>query len=197
MTGPPDHCGERSGHKLTASAGSVASAPEHSPVIEPDRKSLIMTASLTPHLNFDGNAREALTFYATVLGTQPAIRTYGELGMPAGLPDVDKVVWGQVATADGVRIMAYDVPTQRANGAPAQAGATRRENGLTVTDQPYFLALSSATLDDAEKLWASLVVGATVLEPLAASAWSAGFGMLTDSFGVTWVIDVQSGDDYS
>ncbi|WP_127476370.1 VOC family protein [Microbacterium sulfonylureivorans] len=156
-----------------------------------------MTRSLAPHLNFDGNARDALSFYGTVLGAEPVIRTYGEFGMPAGLPDTDKVVWGQVATRDGVRIMAYDVPTQQTDRAATQHGATRRENGLTVTDQPYFLALSSATLDDAAALWNTLTVGATVLEPLAASAWSAGFGMLTDSFGVTWVIDVQSADDYS
>lgn len=156
-----------------------------------------MSASLAPHLNFDGIARQALTFYAGVFGTVPAIRTYGEFGMPAGLPDSDKVVWGQVATNGGVRIMAYDVPTQSTDGATTQAGATRRENGLTITDQPYFLALSSATLDDAEKLWDALSVGATVLESLAPSAWSAGFGMLTDSFGVTWVIDVQGGDDHS
>jgi PhnB protein len=156
-----------------------------------------MTATLTPHLNFHGNAREALAFYAAALGTEFAIRTYGEFGMPAGLPDTDKVVWGQVATADGVRIMAYDVPTQQEEGATSQPGATRRENGLTVTNQPYFLALSSATLDDATALWDALAEGATVLEPLAASAWSAGFGMLTDPFGVTWIIDVLSPDDHS
>lgn len=156
-----------------------------------------MTATLTPHLNFHGNAREALAFYALALGTEAAIRTYGEFGMPAGLPDTDKVVWGQVATSDGVRIMAYDVPAQQADGPAIQAGATRRENGLTVTDQPYFLALSSATLEDATALWDALAAGATVLEPLAASAWSAGFGMLTDSFGVTWVVDVRGGDDHS
>ncbi len=156
-----------------------------------------MTASLAPHLNFDGNARAALAFYAGVLGTEPVIRTYGDFGMPAGHPDSDKVVWGQVGTNDGVRIMAYDVPNQRAGGPTAQPGATRRENGLTITDQPYFLALSSATLDDATTLWAALSVGATVLEPLSASEWSAGFGMLTDAFGVTWVLDVQNSDDRS
>lgn len=153
-----------------------------------------MSASLVPHLNFDGNAREALTFYAKVFGVEPAVRTYGEFGMPAGLPDTDKVVWGQVATGTGLRLMAYDVPTQQVGGAPTQPGETRRENGMTVTDQSCFLALSSETLEDASILWDALAAGATVLEPLAASAWSAGFGMLTDSFGVTWIIDVQSGE---
>ncbi|PPF80561.1 bleomycin resistance protein [Subtercola sp. Z020] len=151
-----------------------------------------MTASLAPHLNFDGTAREALDFYAGVLGTQAVIRTYSEFGMPAGLPDSDKVVWGQVTSGDGVRIMAYDVPSQQAAGSASQPGSTRRENGLTVTDQAYFLALSSASLAEVSALWDALAVDATVLEPLAASAWSAGFGMLTDRFGVTWVVDVQS-----
>jgi PhnB protein len=156
-----------------------------------------MTASLAPHLNFAGNAREALSFYARVLGTEAAIRTYGEFGMPAGLPDTDKVVWGQVVSRDGVRIMAYDVPNQQGGGAALQSGTTRRENGLTVTGQAYFLALSSDTLENATALWDALAEGATVLEPLAASAWSAGFGMLTDAFGVTWVLDVQSADAHS
>jgi PhnB protein len=146
-----------------------------------------MTSSLVPHLNFAGNAREALTFYGSVLDADPVVRTYGEVGMPAGLPDTDKIVWGQVASADGVRIMAYDVPGQ---DAPRQPGATRRADHTTLTDQSCFLALSSATLEEATALWERLLVGAEVVEPLAASAWSAGFGMLTDRFGVTWVVDV-------
>jgi PhnB protein len=148
-----------------------------------------MTTTLVPHLNFHGTAREALDFYGTVLGAEPVVRTYGELGMPAGLPDTDKVVWGQVASADGVRVMAYDVP--QAEPTARQPGSTRRADGVTLTDQPYFLALSSATLEDATALWDRLAAGATVVEPLAASAWSAGFGMLTDRFGVTWVVDVR------
>lgn len=187
----------RTGQKLTASAGRVLLTGKANRLFIWNRKPFIMTATLTPHLNFTGNAREALTFYAKALGTEAAIRTYGEFGMPAELPDANKVVWGQVATSDGIRIMAYDVPTQQTDGAAAQPGDTRRENGLTITDQPYFLALSSSTLEDATDLWDALGAGATVLEPLAASAWSAGFGMLTDAFGVTWIIDVQSAEDHS
>jgi PhnB protein len=185
----------RTGQKVTASVGSLF-LPAANRFLIWNRKTFIMTATLTPHLNFDGNAREALIFYAEAFGTEAAIRTYGEFGMPAELPDADKVVWGQVATRDGVRIMAFDVPTQQADGAAPQPGATRRKNGVTITDQSYFLALSSSTLEDATALWDALGAGATVLEPLAASAWSAGFGMLTDPFGVTWIIDVQSTENH-
>ena len=146
-----------------------------------------MSATPVTHLNFHGDARAALEFYAAAFGGQSIVRTYGDFGMPAGLPDSDKVVFGQVVAANGFTVMAYDVPGQPS--APA-AGTTRRENGTTITDQSFFLALNADTLEEANDYWTALDDGATVVEPLAASAWSAGFGMLTDKFGVTWVLSV-------
>ena len=145
-----------------------------------------MTITTTTHLNLPGTARAALDFYAEVFGGTASARTYGDVGMPAGLPDSDKVVFGQVESADGFRIMAYDIPG-RTEGFD---GGTRRANGTTVTDQPFFVSIRAADLEEATGYWARLAEGATVVEPLAASAWSAGFGMLTDRFGVTWVVDV-------
>ncbi|MCW2522290.1 MAG: hypothetical protein JWO63_625, partial [Frankiales bacterium] len=39
-----------------------------------------MTTRLNPYINFDGNARPAIEFYADVLGGTPAISTFGEFG---------------------------------------------------------------------------------------------------------------------
>jgi PhnB protein len=148
-----------------------------------------MTATPVLHLNFSGRAREALEFYACAFGGTSAVRTYGEFGMPADLPDAGRVVWGEVVAAGGFHVMAYDIPSV---GAPTEPAApfTQRENGVTITNQPFFAALRSGTLDEAQQVWDALAPGASVVEPLAASAWSPGFGMLTDRFGVTWVIDV-------
>lgn len=146
-----------------------------------------MTAAVVAHLNFTGEARAALEYYAVVFGGRAVVRTYGDFGMPAGLPDTDRVVHGQVVGAGGFTVMAYDVPSSEA---ALQAGATRRENGTTITDRPFFLALQAATLGEAIGHWDALAEGASVVEPLAASAWSAGFGMLTDRFGVVWAISV-------
>jgi PhnB protein len=146
-----------------------------------------MSATPVIHLNFSGDARAALEFYATAFGGQSFARTYGEFGMPTGLPDTDKVVFGQVVAPNGFTVMAYDVPGA---GAGPATGSTHRENGTTVTDQSFFIALNAETLDEATGYWAALEAGATVVEPLAASAWSAGFGMLTDRFGVTWLFNV-------
>jgi len=150
-----------------------------------------MSITTTTHLNFRGDARAALEFYRTVFGGDLSIATYGDFGMPPELPGAGNVVFGQVETADGFRVMAYDIPGQ-SGGSASSAGSTRREGGVTVTDQPFFVAVRGGTLAEVQAYWAALSVGAVIVEPLAASAWSPGFGMLTDGFGVTWILDVAA-----
>ena len=150
-----------------------------------------MSITTTAHLNFRGDARAALEFYQSVFGGQVTIATYGDFGMPAGVPGADNVVFGQVETVDGFRVMAYDIPG-KPGGSAASAGSTHRENGTTVTDQPFFVSVRGETLEEVRGYWQKLSAGASIVEPLAASAWSPGFGMLTDGFGVTWILDVAA-----
>lgn len=150
-----------------------------------------MTIQTTTHLNFRGDARAALEFYQSVFGGHLVVNTYGDFGMPAEVPGSDKVVFGLVAAENGFRVMGYDVPGLT-DGPIVGGGSTRRENGTTVTDQAVFVSLSAGTLEELQGHWDALAVGAVVVEPLAASAWSAGFGMLTDRFGVTWSISVSA-----
>lgn len=150
-----------------------------------------MSIQTTTHLNFRGDARAALEFYGSVFGGRLVINTYADFGMPAGVPGADKVVFGLVAADNGFRVMGYDIPGQTEGGI-AGGGATRRENHTTVTDQALFVSISSDSIEELQGYWDGLVDGATIVEPLAASAWSAGFGMLTDRFGVTWSISVTA-----
>jgi len=150
-----------------------------------------MSIVTTTHLNFRGDARAALEFYQSVFGGQVTIATYGDFGMPAEVPGAENVVFGRVESAHGFRVMAYDIPGQT-GGSAATAGSTRRENGATLTDQPFFVAVRGDTLEEVQGHWAALSADASVVEPLAASAWSPGFGMLTDRFGVTWILDVAA-----
>lgn len=148
-----------------------------------------MAIQTTTHLNFRGDARQALAFFQSVFGGHAVIHTYADFGMPAGVPGADKVVFGLVVAENGFRIMAYDVPG-RTEGSIVGGGATRRQDHTTVTDQAVFVSIAAGTLQDLQGYWAALAVGATIVEPLAATAWSAGFGMLTDRFGVTWSVSV-------
>lgn len=149
-----------------------------------------MTIQTTTHLNFRGNARAALEFYESVFGGHTVVNTYADFGMPAGVPGADKVVFGFVAAQNGFRVMGYDIPGQT-EGSIAGGGSTRRENNTTITDQALFISIGSDSLEELQGYWNLLAVDAVIVEPLAASAWSAGFGMLTDRFGVTWSISVS------
>jgi PhnB protein len=151
-----------------------------------------MTLSTTTHLNFRGTARAALDFYRSVFGGEVTAATYADLGMPADAPGADKIVFGQLTTADGIRLMAYDVPGHDDADGSAIVGSTRREQGVTLTDRTFFQSLRGRTLEEVESTWTALAEGAEIIEPFAASAWSAGFGMLADRFGVTWVVDVEA-----
>lgn len=148
-----------------------------------------MTIKTTTHLNFRGTARQALEFYQAVFGGRLVLATYADFGMPAEAPGADRIVFGQVESDAGFRVMAYDVP-----GADAELprATTRRENGTTVTDERFFVSVRATSLDEIDGYWQKLAEGASVLEPLAPSAWTPGFGMLTDRFGVTWVLDVEA-----
>lgn len=150
-----------------------------------------MTIQTTTHLNFRGDARAALGFYQSVFGGHTVINTYADFGTPQEIPGADHVVFGLVASDNGFRVMAYDIPGE-SGGTIVGGTSTRRENNTTITDQALFVSINADTLNEAQGYWDKLADGASVVEPLAASAWSPGFGMLTDRFGVTWSVGVTT-----
>lgn len=152
-----------------------------------------MSVNAVTHLNFRGKAREALTFYHAVFGGNLAIATYADFGAPKEMPGAENVVWGQVAAASGFRVMAYDVP--EAEPTLPAAPTTRREHGMTLTQDRFFISLRSENANEIAELWAGLAEGATIVEPIGRAQWAPLFGMLTDRFGVTWILDVEANQE--
>jgi PhnB protein len=150
-----------------------------------------MSVQAVTHLNFRGDARQALAFYHSVFGGELVVATYADFGAPKTAPNADNVVWGQVAASNGFRVMAYDVPLAE-RSPQASKPSTRREHGMTITGEPFFISLRGDSADEISALWEKLAEGATVVEPLVPAQWAPLFGMLTDRFGVTWVVDVVS-----
>ncbi|QPZ38345.1 VOC family protein [Paramicrobacterium chengjingii] len=136
-----------------------------------------MTVNVTPHLNFRGQARAALEFYQSVFGGSLAVITYTDAQSVTAVDEADQVMWGQVESDAGFRVMAYDVP-----------GHTQYEPGTI----PVFVSVRGTDAVEITRYWNALATGATVIAPLAASQWAPLYGMLTDTFGVTWVLDVQA-----
>lgn len=136
-----------------------------------------MPTTTTTHLNFRGEARQALEFYGSVSGGELTIVTYGDLGAAEEPSQADQVMWGQVAAPGGFHVMAYDVQPSK----PFERG-----------QNSFYVALRSETAEENRVLWDGLADGASILQPLGAAPWSASYGMLTDRFGITWVLDVDS-----
>ncbi|WP_394553188.1 VOC family protein [Agromyces sp. MMS24-JH15] len=134
-----------------------------------------MTVTLNPYVNFDGNAREALEFYHSVFGGELLTSTFGEYGQGDG-PDADKLMHGQL-NGPGLTLMAADTPA----GVPYQ--------------QPvgFSISLSGGNDEDAtlRGYWAQLSEGATIVEPLEVAPWGDAFGMLTDRFGIGWLVNIS------
>lgn len=135
-----------------------------------------MTIAVTPHLNFRGNAREALEFYQTVFGGELSIISYADMGN-ADPTTADNVVWGQVASDGGFRVMAYDVYPQL----PYDRG-----------QDPFFVSVRGTDAPQLQEYWQRLAEGAEIRQPLESSPWAPLYGQLTDRFGVTWVLDIAA-----
>jgi len=134
-----------------------------------------MTITTTTHLNFRGNARAALAFYQAAFDGQLTIVTFGQAGQAEREDEANHVMWGQVTTASGFRVMAMDVPASR----PWHPG----ENAV-------FVAVAGHSAADITGPWEKLAAGGTVLVPLAPAQWSPLYGMLKDRFGITWIVNV-------
>jgi PhnB protein len=150
---------EQQGRQLAACFAAVAT------VRAPDRLHRVPEVAVEEAIGM-WSARAALTFYHSVFGGQITVTTYGDFGMPAELPGATKVVFGQVAADNGFRLMACDVPgpdVPVAQGAPT----TRREDGGTLTEEPFFLSVRGETVEEVGALWERLAEGATVIEAYA------------------------------
>jgi PhnB protein len=136
-----------------------------------------VSLSTTTHINLRGDARAALEHYREVFGGEMTIATYADAGAASGPDDADLVLWGQVESADGFRVMAYDVP-----------GHLPWEQGVN----GYFVSVRGSDPAVVSARWAGLSAGegASVVVPLGPAAWSPLYGMLRDRFGVVWVLDV-------
>lgn len=131
-----------------------------------------MSSTLSPYLSFRDDARQAMEFYASVLGGEPQIMTFGAMGTEG--PEADKVMHSQLTTTLGYTFMASDTP----EGMDFQEG------------QRVTLAITG---DDEEAMtgyFHALAEGGTVTLPLEKQMWGATFGMLVDRFGIAWMVNI-------
>jgi PhnB protein len=131
---------------------------------------------IEPYLFFEGRAEEAIEFYKKALGAKVEMMMRNKESPeppPSGMnAPADKIMHASF-TVDGARIMASD---GHCSGKPAFAG--------------FSLSVTKQTKQDAERAFNALADGGKVSLPLAKTFFSPAFGMLTDRFGVAWMVMV-------
>ncbi|MGO1056766.1 VOC family protein [Crossiella sp. CA198] len=133
-----------------------------------------MGTRLNPYINFGDQARAAMEFYREVLGGTLTFSTFGEYGMDAS-PEADKIMHSQLESPGGLTLMGADTP---AGMPPHQVG-----NNISV-------CLSGEDVEELSGYFAKLAVGGTVGVPLEKQVWGDHFGMVTDRFGINWMVNI-------
>ncbi|MGI9306194.1 MAG: VOC family protein [Gammaproteobacteria bacterium] len=137
------------------------------------------------YLSFNGDCEEAFNFYRSVFGGEFAVLKRFK-DMPAGGLD-DSF---QIADADAEKIMHVQLPLGKnsalmGNDMPASMG--RAESGGN-----FSIALETENMAETDKLFNGLAAGGKIAMPLSKTFWSPYFGMLSDKFGIGWMLDCSS-----
>ncbi|GGA77279.1 VOC family protein [Edaphobacter acidisoli] len=126
------------------------------------------------YLNFNGNCRQAMEFYAKCLGADLHVMPYsqGPADMPKEMKEADRVLHARLAKGAAV-IMASDCPP----AVPLQQGNN------------FSISVDCDSREEVDKLFASLGEKGKVDMPVQDMFWGDYFGMVTDQFGIGWMFN--------
>jgi PhnB protein len=129
--------------------------------------------NLQPYLFFDGKCDEALDFYKKAVGAEPKM-----LMRFSQAPDQSMVSPGSENKVMHAQVQIGDTTVLMSDG---------RCTGNT-NFQGFALTLTAKSENEADKTFNALADGGKVTMPMAKTFFSPRFGMLTDKFGVGWMV---------
>lgn len=129
--------------------------------------------TFSPYLFFSGDCAEAFALYSDVFGAEAQVMTMGEAPGDEGFPDADpSMVMHASIDLNGSMLLGSDDPTS--DGGPKSG---------------YSVAFTAPNEAEVHRIFNALADGGEVTMPIEATFWSPAFGMVTDRFGVAWMID--------
>ena len=133
--------------------------------------------AITPYLFFGGRCEEAIGFYRTALGAEVEMLMRFDESPDAAPPGMlqagfEKKVMHAAVRVRGIQLMMSD-----------GCDTTPKFDG-------FRLALSVPTEADATRSFDALADGGSVQMPLTKTFWSPCYGMVTDRFGLGWMVMV-------
>ena len=138
-------------------------------------------ATINPHINFNGNAEEAFTFYKSIFG--------GEFKKIIRFKDIASAEF-PVAEKEAHKIMHIALPIGKniliANDVPESMGRTNENENRSK------ISISAESRAEADKLYYGLSAGGQVEGPIGDSPWGSYFGCFRDKYGIEWIINFDS-----
>ncbi|MEZ5150986.1 VOC family protein [Rhodococcus zopfii] len=131
---------------------------------------------MSPPPELPRDARVALDFHRSVFGGRITVATDDDAHNVTDPAESDQMMYGEILSDNGFRVMVYDVPSH-----------TAWDPGTV----PVFVCVRGVDAEEIAGCWGELAVGATILMPLAPAQWTPLYAMLRDRFGVTGVLDVE------
>lgn len=135
--------------------------------------------TLTPWINFNGNALEAFTFYQSVLGGEfSAITRFKDLAsaeFPVPENEENKIMRIALPLGNGSELIGNDVPE-------FMGRVSENENRSKIL-------LSTTSKEEADRLFTGLSAGGVVEGPMGDSPWGTYAGMFRDKYGIEWIIE--------
>lgn len=129
------------------------------------------------YLTFDGNAREAMKFYAECLGADLQLRTFGEADVPCPSSDKNKILHASIMKNGSAVLMASDATTDM----PVKL----------VVGNNFSICLNTSDIPETEKLFNALSKNGKTIMPLGETFWATRFAMFTDQFGINWMLNLM------
>jgi PhnB protein len=133
-----------------------------------------MQSRLNPYISFKDNSRAAMEFYKTVFGGTLTMNTFKEFHASQDPSEDDKIMHAMLEADNGITFMASDTPS----GMEYRPGSNMS------------MSLSGDNEAELRSYWEKLSAGGTVTMPLEKAPWGDTFGMVTDKFGVQWMVNI-------
>jgi PhnB protein len=135
-----------------------------------------MQTKLNPYISFKDNTREAMQFYHSVFGGKLTMSTFKEYHASHDPAEDDLIMHSLLETENGLTLMASDTPS----------GMEYRP-GTNIS-----VSLSGENEAELTAFYQKLSNGGTATMPLNKAPWGDSFGMLTDKFGIGWLVNITA-----
>jgi PhnB protein len=137
-------------------------------------------ANLSTYLTFNGNCRDAMTFYHQCLGGEITLQTFGEAPMDSPPGSENLVMHASITSGDMVLMASDGMP-----GTPVTQGTN------------FSININCDSQEQQDAYWSKLTAGGQITMPLDNTFWGARFGMLVDKFGIAWMLNFETANQNS